>query len=143
MVNWDTLALHTHRGSPYSIAPLKHPSQTKLANFERSLIMRRPVGVEKRDFRGDEIMMRGCGLIMLTNAICPRAHSRVCVCVLQAAVRLRSTTVSVGTAWLLGPMASPGSKSTPGRGLLWTLRFPQVRTRWELFSLFLLDCTTF
>ena len=81
-------------------------------------------------------MTRVCGLIMLTYAICPLAHLRgcVCVCVLQAAVRLRSTTASVGTAWLWGPMASPGSKSTPGRGLRWTLLFPQVRARWESLS---------
>ncbi|KAL6458552.1 hypothetical protein MHYP_G00337820 [Metynnis hypsauchen] len=36
--------------------------------------------VENRDFRGDEIMMQVCGLIMLTYAICPRSHSHVCVC---------------------------------------------------------------
>lgn len=46
--------------------------------------------------------------------------------VLQAAVRLKSTTAAVATVWPWGPMASPGSKSTLGRGPLWTRLFPQV-----------------
>ena len=46
--------------------------------------------------------------------------------VLQAAVRLKSTTAAVATVWPWGPMALPGSKSTLGRGPLWTRLFPQV-----------------
>lgn len=65
-------------------------------------------------------MMALCGLIMLTYAIFPL------VCVLQAAVHLKSTTVIVATAWHWGLMASPGSKSTPGRDPPWTRPFPQV-----------------